>query len=182
MSGCRWRASTTPPAGSRRSRPRARGSTPGGAPPPAPHPSTPGKTRGAPPAGPPPSPSRTGGGPTPPPRPPAPPPPPPADSEMMSAIRLRRLIAEDAPVIAGYDEALFAKALTRDRPIAPSIEAMRWAREASLQILERLTDAEWDRKATHEESGAYSVDTWLEIYAAHPHEHAAQIRRSRGIA
>ena len=105
-----------------------------------------------------------------------------ADSEMTSAIRLRRLIAEDAPVIAGYDEALFAKALTRDRPIAPSIEAMRWAREASLQILERLTDAEWGRKATHEESGAYSVDTWLEIYAAHPHEHAAQIRRSRGIA
>src|SRR2546423_3126541 len=50
-----------------------------------------------------------------------------ADSEMMSAIRLRRLIAEDAPVLAGYDEALFAKALTRDRPIAPSIEAMHWA-------------------------------------------------------
>ena len=105
-----------------------------------------------------------------------------ADSEMMSAIRLRRLIAEDSPVLAGYDEALFAKALTRDRPIAPSIEAMRWAREASLQILERLTDAEWERKATHAESGAYSVDKWLEIYAKHPHEHAAQIRRSRGIA
>ena len=103
-----------------------------------------------------------------------------ADSEMMSAIRLRRIIAEEAPVLPGYDEARFAKALTRDRPIAASLEAMRWARESSLQIVERLSDEEWERQATHEESGAYSVDTWLEIYAAHPHDHAAQVRRSRG--
>ena len=103
-----------------------------------------------------------------------------ADSEMMSAIRLRRIIAEDEPVLAGYDEALFAKTLTRGRPIAASLEAMRWARETSLQIIESLSDEDWHRKATHEESGPYSVDTWLEIYAAHPHDHAAQIRRARG--
>lgn len=105
-----------------------------------------------------------------------------ADSEMMSAIRLRRLITEDEPVIAGYDEAAFADALTRDRPIEPSIETMRWARESSLQLVERLTDAEWKRKGTHAESGPYSVERWLEIYAAHPHDHAAQIRRARGRA
>jgi len=105
-----------------------------------------------------------------------------ADSEMMSAIRLRRLISEDEPVLTGYDEAEFARALTRDRPVAPSIEAMRWARESSAQILERLTDDEWKRTGSHAESGPYSVETWLEIYAAHPHDHAAQIKRSRGLA
>ena len=105
-----------------------------------------------------------------------------ADSEMMSAIRLRRIVAEDEPLLAGYDEVQFAKALTRDRPIAPSVEAMRWARESSLQILERLESGEWERKATHQESGPYSVDAWLETYAVHPHDHAAQIRRSRGKA
>src|SRR4051794_38115935 len=78
-----------------------------------------------------------------------------ADSEMMSAIRLRRIIAEDDPVLAGYDEVRFARTLTRDRPIEASIEAMRWARESSLQIIERLTEDEWARKATHEESGLY---------------------------
>src|SRR6266481_6073438 len=57
-----------------------------------------------------------------------------ADSEMMSAIRLRRLITEETPVIHGYDEADFAKKLTYDRPIAPSLEAMRYARESSAQI------------------------------------------------
>src|ERR1700730_6165155 len=48
-----------------------------------------------------------------------------ADSEMMSAIRLRRLIAEESPVIHGYNEAEFAQRLTTDRPIAPSLEGMR---------------------------------------------------------
>src|SRR6266852_1451408 len=65
-----------------------------------------------------------------------------ADSEMMSAIRLRRLVAEDDPLLSGYDEVEFARNLTRDRPVEPSIQAMRWARESSAQILDRLTEQE----------------------------------------
>jgi hypothetical protein len=103
-----------------------------------------------------------------------------ADSEMMSAIRLRRLIAEDSPVIHGYDEAEFARRLTSDRPIEPSLAAMRWARESTAQILERLTVADWRRAGTHSESGTYSVEDWLTIYAKHGHDHAKQIQRSRG--
>ena len=103
-----------------------------------------------------------------------------ADSEMTSAIRLRRLIAENNPVINGYDEMEFAQKLTSDRPIEPSIEAMRWARESTAQILERLTEEEWQRTGTHSESGPYSVEGWLTIYAAHGHDHAKQIERSRG--
>jgi hypothetical protein len=103
-----------------------------------------------------------------------------ADSEMTSAIRLRKLIAEDDPVLDGYDEAEFAKRLTSDRPIEPSLEAMRWARESTAQILERLTEADWQRSGTHSESGPYSVEKWLTIYANHGHDHAKQIARSRG--
>ena len=103
-----------------------------------------------------------------------------ADSEMTSAIRLRRLIAENNPVINGYDEMEFAKKLTSDRPIEPSIEAMRWARESTAQILERLTEEEWQRAGTHSERGPYSVEDWLTIYANHGHDHAKQIERSRG--
>ncbi len=104
-----------------------------------------------------------------------------ADSEMMSAMRLRRLIAEESPVIHGYDEAEFAMRLTFDRPIAPSLEAMRYARESTAQILDRMSEADWQRTGTHTESGPYSVEKWLTIYAAHGHDHAAQIKRSRGI-
>jgi len=105
-----------------------------------------------------------------------------ADSEMTSAIRIRRLLAEDKPVIHAYDEEAYAHKLTSDRPIEPSLEAMRWAREASAQLLERMTDEDWQRTGTHSESGPYTAENWLTIYAAHAHDHADQIKRSRGIS
>jgi hypothetical protein len=103
-----------------------------------------------------------------------------ADSEMTSAIRLRRLIAEENPTIVGYDQEAFAARLYYDRPIASSLEAFRWARVSTAEILDRLTDEAWARAGTHSESGAYSVERWLEIYAEHAVKHAAQIRRARG--
>jgi hypothetical protein len=102
-----------------------------------------------------------------------------ADSEMTSAIRLRRLIAEDQPVIQGYDEAEYARRLHYDRPIEASLQAFGAARACTVPFLERLTPAEWERVGTHSESGAYSVDKWLQIYAVHAHNHADQIRRAR---
>lgn len=103
-----------------------------------------------------------------------------ADSEMTSAKRLRRLIAEDHPVIHGYDEVEFARKLTSDRAFGPSIEVMHWARESTTQILERLTEAEWHRAGTHSESCPYSVEDWLTLNAKHGRDHAKQIERSRG--
>ena len=103
-----------------------------------------------------------------------------ADSEMMAAIRIRRLLAEPEPVIYGYDEKGFAERLTGDRPIGPSLEAMRWARETCVQLLDRMSDADWQIVGTHTEMGRYGTEDWLKIYAAHGHEHADQIRRARG--
>ncbi|HEY8462150.1 MAG TPA: DinB family protein, partial [Blastocatellia bacterium] len=75
-----------------------------------------------------------------------------ADSEMTSAIRLRRLLVEDQPVIQGYDEALFARRLHyNERDIAPALEAFRGARATTLQLLERMTEEDWRREGTHTE-------------------------------
>ncbi|MEX0709585.1 MAG: DinB family protein [Chloroflexota bacterium] len=103
-----------------------------------------------------------------------------ADSEATAYVRLRRLIAEDDPLIQGYDEPEYARRLHYDRPIASSLAVLRGVRAASLDLLESLSPAEWNRHGTHEESGAYSVDRWLEIYANHPHDHANQIRAAAG--
>jgi hypothetical protein len=103
-----------------------------------------------------------------------------ADSEMMSAIRIRRLLAEPEPVLYGYDEKRLAERLTGDRPIAPSLEAMRWARETCAQLLDRMSEDDWRIVGTHTESGRYGTEDWLRTYAAHAHDHAAQINRARG--
>ena len=102
-----------------------------------------------------------------------------ADSEMTSAIRFRRLIAEDKPTVVGYDQEEYARRLHYDRPIAASLAAFKAARDTTGELLDRLSEAEWAREGTHSESGPYSVLRWLEIYADHAHGHADQIRRAR---
>ena len=102
------------------------------------------------------------------------------DSEMMAAIRIRRLLAESEPVIYGYDEKAFAERLTQDRPIEPSLEAMRWARETCAQLLDRMRESDWKIVGRHTESGPYGAEDWLRIYASHAHDHADHIRRARG--
>jgi len=102
-----------------------------------------------------------------------------ADSEMTSAIRLRRLLAEDSPVIVGYDQEEFARRLHYDRPIAASLDAFKAARATTGEILDRMTEEEWAREGTHSEAGRYTVLQWLEIYADHAHNHAMQIRAAR---
>jgi hypothetical protein len=105
-----------------------------------------------------------------------------ADSETTSSIRLRRLLAEERPRIDGYDEAEFARRLYYDRPIEASLDVLAAVRRASAEILDRLSEAEWAREGTHSESGRYSVEIWLEIYAAHAHDHAEQIRKALAAA
>lgn len=101
-----------------------------------------------------------------------------ADSEMTSAIRLRKLLTEDFPVIYGYDQDNYAEKLRyNERDLAPALEAFRAARATSLQILQNLAEEDWRREGWHSENGRYSVEKWLEIYAAHAHGHADQIRR-----
>ena len=102
--------------------------------------------------------------------------------ETMSATRIRRLIADDDPVvIQGYDEPVWATRLHYDRPIEGSLALVRAVRAATADILDLMTEGDWARRGTHSESGPYSADDWLEIYASHCHEHADQIRRAAGV-
>lgn len=102
------------------------------------------------------------------------------DSETTSAVRIRRLLCEEQPLIHGYDQDEFATRLRyNDRDMAPALEAFRSARATTMQLLPLMTEEDWQRTGTHTENGRYSAEDWLRIYADHAHNHAAQIRRLR---
>ena len=83
-----------------------------------------------------------------------------ADGEAMSYTRLRRLVADDEPVIQGYDEPLFAKRLHYDRPIASSLAVTAAVREGSLDLMRVMTAADWAKTGSHSEmGGAYTVES-----------------------
>jgi len=102
------------------------------------------------------------------------------DSETTSAGRIRQLLVQDDPLIQGYDQDQFATRLRyNERDMAPALEAFRCARETTMQLLPTLAEDDWQRAGTHTESGRYTLEDWLRIYAAHAHNHAAQIHRLR---
>jgi hypothetical protein len=103
-----------------------------------------------------------------------------ADSEMNSAIRLRKLLVEEKPLLHGYDQDLYAQRLRyNERDVQPALDAFRGARATCLQIIEFMSEENWRREGTHSESGRYTCEDWLRIYAAHARGHAEQIQRLR---
>jgi hypothetical protein len=102
-----------------------------------------------------------------------------ADSETWSGVRLRKLLSEEFPVIYGYDQEAYAILLRYNlrEDTQPSLDAFRAARESCLQIMHVMEDEDWSRRGWHMEHGLYGVTTWLQIYASHAHDHAAQILR-----
>src|SRR3954453_21496471 len=105
-----------------------------------------------------------------------------ADSEITSAVRLRRLLAEEKPQIQGYDQEEFSRRLHYERPHESSLELFRYARVTTGELLDCLQPADWLREGTHSESGRYSVEDWLRIYGEHAHKHARQILVARAAA
>jgi hypothetical protein len=105
------------------------------------------------------------------------------DSEMSAAVRIRALIADEEPIIQGFDQERWTEALyPRDRPIEPSLAAFKAAREATLPLLRLMTDEQWTREGRHSQFGPMSPEHWLEWYGPHAHGHADQIRRARAAA
>lgn len=102
------------------------------------------------------------------------------DSESTSGLRLRKLLTEEFPVIQGYDEAHWANALRyNERDHRAALELFAQVRLATTPLLREMTELQWARQGWHTESGLYSAEHWLEIYAGHAHGHAAQIVRLR---
>jgi hypothetical protein len=105
-----------------------------------------------------------------------------ADSEMVAAVRLRLILAQDRPAIQAFDQEEFARRLHYDRPHEASLEVFKYVREATAELLDRMSAAEWAREGTHSERGAFGADAWLELMAPHAHKHARQIREARDAA
>lgn len=102
-----------------------------------------------------------------------------ADSETNAALRIRYLLAEKEPLIVGYDQDAWAKAFDyHSQPLEDALAATTAARGRTVPLLRSLREADWAKAGRHTESGAYSAEDWLRIYARHLEGHASQIERN----
>ena len=102
-----------------------------------------------------------------------------ADSETNAAARIRYLLAEEQPVIQGYDQAHWAEALAyHDLPVDAALATVEAVRANTVPVLKRMSERDWQRVGTHSESGHYAAEDWLKIYAEHLEKHSGQIERN----
>ena len=102
-----------------------------------------------------------------------------ADSETNAALRIRYLLAEEGPLIVGYDQDAWARLFDyHAQSLEEALAAAASARDRTVPLLRRMTDADWAKTGRHTESGRYSAEDWLRIYAAHLEGHARQIERN----
>ena len=99
-----------------------------------------------------------------------------ADSETNAFVRIRFLGAEKEPVLQGYDQDHWARAFDyHTLPMEAALAVVDAVRASTTALLRRLPDSAWSKVGRHTESGRYTADDWLRIYADHLEGHARQI-------
>jgi len=102
-----------------------------------------------------------------------------ADSETNAYARIRFLVAQDDPILQGYDQEHWVTALDYPSQSAESaLAAVEAVRGHTTALIRRLPESAWRRAGTHSESGPYSGDDWLRTYSAHLEDHARQIEEN----
>ena len=102
-----------------------------------------------------------------------------ADSETNAALRMRYLLAEKDPLIVGYDQDAWARTLDyHAQPLEESLAVTAAARSRTVPLLRATREPDWKKQGRHTESGPYTPEDWLRIYAAHLEGHARQIERN----
>jgi uncharacterized damage-inducible protein DinB len=103
-----------------------------------------------------------------------------ADGELVSADRLRRIIAEENPTLIAFDQDAWAKNLDyARRKTSQSIEKFRRLRTESYALLTDLPPEAFERKGTHNQRGPVTLRQLVEIMANHVESHVGQIRGVR---
>ena len=103
-----------------------------------------------------------------------------ADTEIVWSYRIRKVLAEDRPVLVGFDQDLWARRLhyTARAPLV-ALALFRAARAATLELLQTVDEAGRSRVGLHNERGEESVAAMIRIYAGHDLVHRRQIIRIR---
>ncbi len=102
-----------------------------------------------------------------------------ADSEANAYGRIRYVLAEREPLVLGYDQDEWTRAFDyHGHPLEPALQTVDAVRANTVALLRRLPEQAWAKEGRHTQSGRYTAEDWLRIYAEHVEKHSRQIERT----
>lgn len=103
-----------------------------------------------------------------------------ADSDAIGVHRIKRVIAEEKPLLIGYDESAFVRSLNYDDQSAEeALTLFELARKSVVVTLRKLPTEAFGRVGIHNEIGAVRLDDFVHKYVDHLNHHLDYVRRKR---
>ena len=94
------------------------------------------------------------------------------DSDLIGADRMKRIIAEDNPLILAYDETRFAQRLMYEKlDPAAACDVIARNRALVVTVLRALPDDVYSRTGVHSQRGVLTLYQMVETYADHLEHH-----------
>lgn len=94
------------------------------------------------------------------------------DSDLISADRMKRIIAEDNPSLIGFDETKFVKNLFyNEQSVEDAVTIFELNRRNFARVLKKLPDSAFDRIGTHNERGPLTLAAMLRGSVKHLKHH-----------
>jgi uncharacterized damage-inducible protein DinB len=102
------------------------------------------------------------------------------DAEIVGIHRMKKVLAEEQPVLNAFDQDAWAIRLNYEELDAEQhLQLFRLLRESFLPVLRRVSEEEWERTGLHSEAGPLTLRQLLERYVHHVRDHLRQIERVR---
>ena len=103
------------------------------------------------------------------------------DDAEIHGVRIRRMLSEEEPFLASYDQEALAHQRDYQNESMPLVlTALRAFWGGVAYLLENLSEEEWQRTGRHEQRGATTIAQEAEVMGDHAREHLAQIKALRG--
>ena len=103
-----------------------------------------------------------------------------ADADLVWGYRLRMVLAQDRPILTGFDQDRWAERLRYDQaPVEMALEEFRVLRRSNLRLIAAASPDDLRRVGVHAERGEESVAHMIRLYAGHDLLHLRQLTRIR---
>lgn len=103
-----------------------------------------------------------------------------SDAEIVGAMRVRQIIAEENPTLQYFDDDAWAEKLDyHKRKISHALENFRRLRTENHELLKDLPESAFERMGTHSKDGPMSLRQVVDWYAQHLEGHVTEIRSTR---
>jgi uncharacterized damage-inducible protein DinB len=107
------------------------------------------------------------------------------DSEQAWCHRMKRVIAEERPLLIGYDEGRFSAALTyHENDLEEELALLEGMRRQMARTLRAQPESAWSRTGIHSERGLMTLEELLRAEVEHvPHhiKHILEKRKAMGL-